>query len=814
MWYWCVAADYTRTIIFKVEDQAIKRATDRITRSLKNIEDSLGRLERKGFGNIAKGADQAAKSIDRVSKATTKLQQIDRATKLGVGLGGLGLGTAAGIKGWNEFAGSINNVLSPLTALVPAIKAPTIALGSFGAVGKAAAIVAGSKLTPVLGALAVAYMALGDKTLPIIKKTAGLINGFGQLANTAGSQLTKGLNQAALSFSPLRTEIEWTTQALLKLDERFKTPRGVITSRNRAFGIRQQGTPVEEEVRMRNRAINQRAAEHRQARRSLAIEKKRSQVLEANIRRQEKLLTGFSANQYGPQPAPLTLGERLGFGRGADRRGVFASSKGVAGRLGNAGQSALIGGGFPLLFGQSPVAAAAGGVGGGLGGLLGGGFGFAGSIVATAAAQKIQEAIEYRKEIEKLNVSIRETGGTSVFTASQISSLSKEMNLSKEETLAAVSAFSAFDASQRTLLAKVYGDPSSFKLYASISKDANTLISAIEPLMDANEISIEQAKKTLDVLNKGGLIEAQQYLERLKEEKELSLEIQKINKITQDDRNKAQAVFSQYYIQDEYGRVRSLGILEKMTEVERERVQLMMTDEYFRDQRVQKLINQNEQELSQNKELLELRRNLTRELERQSIIQAPADELERLLDPLTQVNALATAIGESFSGSFKGIVKGTMTAQQALANMFERTADMFLDMAAQILQAQIKARILGIFAGSFTRGTTGSTETGLDLESVQHYSDTAFRAEGGPVTGGNPYVVGEKGPELFVPNSSGNIIPNGSYGGVGSVVVNVDASGSEVQGDEEDAAALGRMIGAAVQAELIRQKRPGGILAR
>jgi hypothetical protein len=51
-----------------------------------------------------------------------------------------------------------------------------------------------------------------------------------------------------------------------------------------------------------------------------------------------------------------------------------------------------------------------------------------------------------------------------------------------------------------------------------------------------------------------------------------------------------------------------------------------------------------------------------------------------------------------------------------------------------------------------------------------------FRAEGGPVNAGSPYVVGEKGPELFVPSSSGSIVPNGamgsSGGGSGGVTVN------------------------------------------
>jgi len=40
-----------------------------------------------------------------------------------------------------------------------------------------------------------------------------------------------------------------------------------------------------------------------------------------------------------------------------------------------------------------------------------------------------------------------------------------------------------------------------------------------------------------------------------------------------------------------------------------------------------------------------------------------------------------------------------------------------------------------------------------------------FRADGGPVTMGTPYVVGERGPELFVPSSSGQIVPNEQMGG-------------------------------------------------
>ena len=88
-------------------------------------------------------------------------------------------------------------------------------------------------------------------------------------------------------------------------------------------------------------------------------------------------------------------------------------------------------------------------------------------------------------------------------------------------------------------------------------------------------------------------------------------------------------------------------------------------------------------------------------------------------------------------------------------------------------------------------------------------------ANGGKPPVGRPSIVGERGPELFVPNSAGNIIPNHELGGMGgstNIVVNVDASGSSVEGDEQQGRELGQLISVAIQSELIKQKRPGGLL--
>ena len=75
-------------------------------------------------------------------------------------------------------------------------------------------------------------------------------------------------------------------------------------------------------------------------------------------------------------------------------------------------------------------------------------------------------------------------------------------------------------------------------------------------------------------------------------------------------------------------------------------------------------------------------------------------------------------------------------------------------------------------------------------------------------------LMGEAGPEAIMPLKRGADGKLGvAGGGTTNVVVNVDAKGSNVQGDNTQGAALGRAISTAVQAELIKQKRPGGLLA-
>ncbi len=98
---------------------------------------------------------------------------------------------------------------------------------------------------------------------------------------------------------------------------------------------------------------------------------------------------------------------------------------------------------------------------------------------------------------------------------------------------------------------------------------------------------------------------------------------------------------------------------------------------------------------------------------------------------------IATAIRE-------GISDGRNAAARARASA-----------AAATFTAETRAPSLAVPAPS------GSAFLGGGMVNV----NVPRRAAGGPVTGGRPFLVGEKGPELFVPGSNGNIIPNGASGG-------------------------------------------------
>jgi tape measure domain-containing protein len=169
-------------------------------------------------------------------------------------------------------------------------------------------------------------------------------------------------------------------------------------------------------------------------------------------------------------------------------------------------------------------------------------------------------------------------------------------------------------------------------------------------------------------------------------------------------------------------------------------------------------------------------------------------EAERIKELAQRYQGIADTIANGVVGALKGAVMGTQTLAESASNLLNNLANDLLMVAKNML-------FFGSLGGGLSKGSglLGNLFSG-------------FLADGGTATGGRSFIVGERGPELFTPGRTGSVTPNSALGG-SNIVVNVDASGSSVEGDSDQAGQLGKMLGAAVQAELIKQKRPGGLLA-
>lgn len=85
------------------------------------------------------------------------------------------------------------------------------------------------------------------------------------------------------------------------------------------------------------------------------------------------------------------------------------------------------------------------------------------------------------------------------------------------------------------------------------------------------------------------------------------------------------------------------------------------------------------------------------------------------------------------------------------------------------------------------------------------FATSSERAIGGPVTSGRPFLVGERGPELFVPPASGKIVPNDRLGGGGGGQINVTINAQAFAGSQVEARKFAQMIMEAYQdAKLVR----------
>ena len=142
-------------------------------------------------------------------------------------------------------------------------------------------------------------------------------------------------------------------------------------------------------------------------------------------------------------------------------------------------------------------------------------------------------------------------------------------------------------------------------------------------------------------------------------------------------------------------------------------------------------------------------------------------EYQQLLDELRQkyeeLDPVAAAFKDALNRAGDQLADDLVEGRDALDSFKDFFKNIVKDMLKEAIKLIFIKQLLGGLAGMFGYDVefTGSSITGISK-----------RAKGGPVNANQPYIVGEQGPEMFVPNSSGNIVPNNQLGNGGGGVVN------------------------------------------
>jgi hypothetical protein len=166
----------------------------------------------------------------------------------------------------------------------------------------------------------------------------------------------------------------------------------------------------------------------------------------------------------------------------------------------------------------------------------------------------------------------------------------------------------------------------------------------------------------------------------------------------------------------------------------------------------------------------------------------------------SKVEALENSISKSMEDAFMSIVDGTASAKDAFKSMAK-------SIISELYRVIVVQNTVASIMGALGFGEGGTTRSVLS-------SLIGVRAQGGSVSANKPYIVGEKGPEMLVPSTSGRVIPNNQLDGGGSgqqVVINYSFQGGVTEAD------LGRALPLLVERtkrEVVEAVQRGGSVAR
>jgi hypothetical protein len=122
----------------------------------------------------------------------------------------------------------------------------------------------------------------------------------------------------------------------------------------------------------------------------------------------------------------------------------------------------------------------------------------------------------------------------------------------------------------------------------------------------------------------------------------------------------------------------------------------------------------------------------------------------------SQAISLLSGVADTFTSSFGQGMSNVILQGEKFADTLRNIGKL---LASAVIQKAISIFLTGGLGGDGFFGEGGGIFGKL--------IGGLFKARGGPVFSNQPYIVGERGPELFMPNASGSIVPNNQLMGTG-----------------------------------------------
>ena len=554
--------------------------------------------------------------------------------------------------------------------------------------------------------------------------------------------------------------------------------------------------------------------------------------------------TGFSASQFGPQQfsdpglqgqsSPLNFGRRGELLRGRAGTNRF-SLRNIGRRFDK--QSALISGAFPLLFGQGPVGAIAGGLGGGIGGMFGQMGGFAGGIAATALVQQIQQVIGKLGDLGKAmspfvqdtNALINSMGLAGTAEAKRIQII-EQLQGKQAAFNAAMQKMRETIGTEATKRLEDFGKKASlvgseFKI-AMLKMQAALLplINAVDKFLGVSKGAAKaQRERFIENSKNPSIVSRREELKSLRENKdargkvrdpkreaqlekeleqianigialenqrvkmsEITLEHDKLVQKTQEEKDLKEAVKKltetgmSEAIAKEVAQRQQVGD-KAVEELEKLKIKLRLQNAALSSEEITTEEKKKQKDLYDD--ILKIQEKITKETDK--AVKAIKDQGDAIKKVKVTKEEIANLLADEMTNALMGLIEGTKSLGESLASIAKSLAKMFLNAAFQ-----------NIFNNMFQISEQGSYNRAGSFKAFQY---------GGVVNSPTLGMIGEGGePEYVIPASKmdgamarysagargGAVIPGGSHesgtvaGSTGNAIVEYTGPVLNFNGDE------------------------------